>query len=299
MEDKTQTNKSRKEAGELISCLTNEIVVVRRLPKQSGMFNNPKHVFSGGMAETASRTFTVPILESNGAYINVLTNDEKEFLETFMGLEFNALSIYKAEDNFWDNFTVRLTKGDTYLDLSNPHDYIKYKVLLANKELIAESLQVLETTPRATYQYVIIRKVEEAKNSSLKVSNSMEAYMKFGQIQEDIHTMRVIVEIITGKPTSPKATIEVLKNEINNLIIGNAKLFLDIASDPYLQTKVLIKRSLEVGTVFKKGDYLYLKQDNSPLCEVNEEPTMALAAKYLNSPKHQEVKLTLEAKLNS
>ena len=86
------------------------------------------------MNETAFRKFTVPIIESSGAYVNVLTNDEKTYLEKSMGLEPNALSVYLKRDNYWANYSVRLTKGDNYLDLSIPDDYIKYKVLLANNE---------------------------------------------------------------------------------------------------------------------------------------------------------------------
>jgi len=37
-----------------------------------------------------------------------------------MGLEYNALSIYKKVDNYWENNMVRLTKQDNILDLSDP-----------------------------------------------------------------------------------------------------------------------------------------------------------------------------------
>lgn len=60
-----------------------------------------------------------------------------------MGLPYNALSIYKKEDNYWDNYQVRLGKGETPLNLSNPNDYINYKVLLANRDFIAPSLEAL------------------------------------------------------------------------------------------------------------------------------------------------------------
>lgn len=64
-----------------------------------------------------------------------------------------------------------------------------------------------------------------------------------------------------------------------------------------LPTKVLIKRAIEAGLISKRGNFLYLRSDNSPLCEANEEPTLNVAARYLNSPKHQDVKFSLEAKL--
>ncbi len=93
--------RSNKEAviNEPINCLRNERVIVRYVPKESGIVTNPKHILYGGMAENAVKYFTVPQLES-GKLVNILTDDEKEFLEDIMGLEFNALSIYKKENNY-------------------------------------------------------------------------------------------------------------------------------------------------------------------------------------------------------
>ena len=117
-----------------ISCLRNERIIIRHIPKETGIVSNPKHILYGGMAENAIRTFVVPKLAS-GMFVNVLTDKEKTFLEEIMGLEYNALSIYKKVDNFWDDANdsgiskVRLSKQDNYLDLSSPEDYIKYKIL--------------------------------------------------------------------------------------------------------------------------------------------------------------------------
>ena len=119
-----------RETGNLVSCLRNERVIVRHIPKERGMVTNPKHILFGGMAESATRTFVVPRL-SSGMFVNVLTDSEKAFLEEIMGLEYNALSIYKKVDNFWDDSNdngisrVRLTKQDNYLNLADPEDYIR------------------------------------------------------------------------------------------------------------------------------------------------------------------------------
>lgn len=290
-------NKRQLQSDEdLVSCLKQETVIVRRVPKSSGMFINPKHVFYGGMAENAIRVFTVPLLD-NGGYVNVLTDSEKAYLEEVMGLEYNALSIYKKEDNYWDNITVRLTKSEMYLRLWDPNDYIKYKILLANKDLIAPSIMVLEDTPKVTYQYVLIREEEEAKQSSLGVNTIMQAYMKFGELKNDFDALRVIVELLSAKPTSEKVSIDFLQSEANKMLQADPKLFLRISSDIHLNTKIIIKKSLEAGLIYKRGDFHYLKSDNSPLCEGGEDPTLNISAKYLNSPKHQEIKLLLEAKL--
>lgn len=287
----------------LVSCLRNERIIVRHVPKLTGMWgNNPKHVLSGGMVEGAVRTFVVPRL-SSGMFVNVLTDKEKAFLEEIMGLEYNALSIYKKVDNFWDDSNenginkVRLTKQDNYFNLSDPEDYIRYKILLANKDYIASSLQALQDTPKATYQFVIISEGEETKVAKNNMSTTMMCYKEFGRIEDDIDTLRVIVETIDGRPTSQTAKLEFLQTKVNSLIQADSKIFLKVITDPMLPTKVFIKKSIEAGLISNRGGFLYLRSDNTPLCEANEEPTLNTAAKYLNSPKHQEIKFSLEAKL--
>ena len=81
------------------------------------------------------------------------------------------------------------------------------------------------------------------------------------------------------------------------MIQADSKIFLKVITDPMLSTKVLIKKAIEAGLISNRGNYLYLRKDNTPLCEANEEPTMNIAAKYLNSPKHQETLFYLQAKL--
>lgn len=287
-----------------VSCLKNERVIIRHIPRQSNMVQNPKHVLYGGMAENAVRVFVVPKLTS-GRYVNVLTNDEKEFLEHIMGLEEDALSIYKRTNNFWDDSNsegiskVMLKKQDNYLDLSSPEEYIKYKILLANKDFIAPSLQALEDYPKATYQFVIIGDGEETKSAKANMSNTMLCYKEYGKIEDDIDTLRLIVETLDGRPVASSSKLEFLQTKINDLIQANPKTFLAVVTDKMLPTKVLIKKAISSGAVIKKGDYLYLRSDGKPLCEDGEEPTLNIAAKYINNPKHQSIKFALEAELKS
>ena len=286
-----------------INCLRNERIIVRHIPKMTGMWgNNPRHILAGGMAEGAVRTFVVPRL-SSGMFVNVLTDKEKSFLEEVMGLEYNALSIYKKVDNFWDDSNenginkVKLTKQDNYFNLADPEDYIRYKILLANKDYIAPSMQVLQDTPKATYQFVIISEGEETKLAKNNMSATMLCYKEFGKIENDIDTLRVIIETISGRPISQSSKLEFLQTKANELIQTDSKIFLKVITDPMLSTKVLIKKGIEAGLISNRGNYLYLRADNTPLCEANEEPTLNLAAKYLNSAKHQDILFMLQAKL--
>ena len=285
-----------------VNCLGEERIIVRHIPRQSNMVQNPKHVLYGGMAENAVRVFVVPRLTS-GKYVNVLTNDEKNYLEYIMGLEDNALSIHKREHNFWDDSNpdgiskVLLKKQDNYLDLSDPNDYIKYKILLANKDFIAPSLKALEDHPKATYQFVIIGEGDETKSAKSNMSNTMMCYKEYGKIEEDADTLRLIIEILDGRPVASTSKLEFLQTKINGLIQANPKTFLKVVTDKMLPTKVLIKKGIAAGVITKRGDFLYLRSDNKPLCEDGEDPTLNVAAKYLNDPKHQSIKFSIETEL--
>lgn len=296
-----KVNQERKEeAKALKNPLRNERVSIQFIPKQ-GSITNPKHVLYGNMAENAYRVFVTPKLQS-GYYVNVLTDEEKEFLEDIMGLEYNALSIYKKEDNFWDGDVdsisrVKLYKYNNYLDLSIPEDYIKYKILLANKNYIAPSLQVLQDTPKATYQFVIVREEEANKTAKNNMSNTMKCYKEFGKIEEDADKLRLIIETIDGRKTAPGTKLDFLQTKINNLIQADPKLFLKVVTDPLLDTKVLIKKCVDSGIITYRGNGLYLREDNSPLCDHNQDPTLNNAALYLNSPKRQDLLFSLQNKV--
>lgn len=293
--------KAKRESTGLINCLRNEKVIVRYIPRQSRMVTNPKHILYGGMAENAKRTFVVPRLTS-GRYVNVLTDEEKDFLEDIMGLEVNSMSIYNKVNNFWDDSNdtgisrVTLLKQDNYLDLSDPEDYIRYKILLANKDLIAPSMKVLEDFPKATYQFVIISEGDETKAAKKSMTTIMQCYTMYGKLEDDADALRVIIETLTGVTIHPNTKKEFLQAKINELIQGNSKMFLKVASDPLLQTKVLIKKSIEAGLIAHRGNQYYIKSGNIPMCE-DGEPTLNVAAQWLNLPKNQDTKFSLEAKL--
>lgn len=294
-------DKKNTEEKPLINCLKNEQVIVRYLPKQSRMVSNPKHVLFGGMAENATRTFVVPML-SSGRYVNVLTDDEKDFLEDIMGLPKNAMSIYKKVDNFWDDTNeagiskVTLRKQDNYLNLANVEDYIRYKILIANKDYIAPSLEALETHPKATYQFVILTEESETKSARKGMTILMQCYTAYGKIEDDVDALRIIIETLTGVTIHKNTKKEFLQTKINELIQGNSKMFLKIATDPLLQTKVLIRKCIESGLIAHRGNQYYIREGNIPMCE-DGEPTLNVAAQWINLPKNQEIKLSLEAKL--
>lgn len=299
--NKTKSKKNSNktvETTEIISCLRNERVIVKFVPKANNKINDKKHLAYGGMMENAIRVFTTPML-SSGSYKNVLTNSEKAYLEYIMGLDENALSIHAKKDNFWDTFVVRLTKQDNVLDLSDPMDYIKYKVLLANSGLVAPSMKALKNAPKATYQFVIIENGDEFSDVRDKVNSTMKCYEEFGKIKDNFDVLKCIIETIDGRSIADNTKIEFMQEKAYEIINSDAKIFLKTVTDPYLKTKVLIKKAVDAGVIAVRGGFYYLKSDNSPLCGNSEDPTFSVAAAFLSLPKNQELKFSIEAKLNS
>jgi hypothetical protein len=188
-----------------------------------------------------------------------------------------------------------LHKQDNYLDLSIPEDYIRYKILLSNKDQIASSLRELEDHPKATYQFVIISENAETQMNLSRMDATKRCYMEYGKIEDEKDTLRVIIEILSGRPTSPNVKLDHLQSKINDYIQQDPRRFLSIVQDELLPTKALIKRSVEAGLLSRRNDLYYW--EGSPLCEMGEESTFNNAARYLSNSKRQELKYSLEAKL--
>ena len=293
---------------EYVNCLRNETVIVRKLPKKTGLVQDSDHIMSDGMHANAFRTYCVPKLQKSNHFVNVLTKDEMRCLEDAMGLERNSLSIYREpkEQNFWSNAnptglsSVTLKKQDNIFDLSKPTDYIALKILLANKDKICPSMEEYQSRPKETYDFVVIREGEASKSAQSNTDATIQAVMRLGKISDDKEVLRLVVETMMGKRYSDNTTAEWYQTQALDLIKSsgkNAKLFLQILDDSNLDYKVLIRKCITKGLIAQRGTFLYIKDGNIPMCGNGEEPTMNVAAKWLGAPKNQEVLFSLQAKV--
>lgn len=294
--EKKESNRQKETT--VVSPLRNERIYVRFVPRHNGLApEDKKHPAYGGLIDGGTVTLCVP-MNRNGSLKNVLTNEEKEYLEKALGFDYGALSVYNKENNFWSNYKLVLTKEGLNLDLSNPNDYIKYKVLLANPEIVAPSVQERQERYKASYRFEIVNNTEETSLENEKMDATMASYKEFGKIDSDVDTMRVLVMIMDSRPYDVHTKSDFLRARINALIQANPKEFLRQVTDPLLHTKVIIWRATELGKLSKRGDYYYLKSDGSPLCEGGENPTLSIAAKYLSLPSHQDIKFALESEVD-
>lgn len=292
--------REEKPARELVNPLRKETVIVKFVPSPNALVHTKGHVLSGGMADGSTKTYVVPRLR-NGQYMNILTDSEMAYLEHIMRLEPGALSIYNKVNNFWDDSNeqgvgaVTLHKQNNYLDLSDPIDYIKYKVLLANKDYICPSLQELEDRPKATYQFVIVNENAETQMNLSKNDAKRQSYIQYGKISEDSDTLRTILEISTGRPVGSMTKLDFLQAKTMDEIEKDPRRFLSLIKDELLPAKVLIKKSVEAGIITRRNDLYYY--EGQPMCDNGEDSTLTNAARYITNIKRQELKYSLEARL--
>ena len=296
------------EKKEMKSCLRNETVILRKLPKRTNMVQDSNHIMGDGMHENAFHIYCVPKLQKSNTFVNVLTNEEKAYLEYVMGLPENALSIYKMpkEENYWSNANpnglskVTLHKRDNIFNLSKPTDYIAVKILLANKDKICPSMEEWEARPKETYEFVVIREGQESKLAQSNTDATIQAVMKLGKIADDKDVLKLVVETMMGKKYGDTTSVDWLQKQALDMIKNtpkNARLFLNIINDDELDNKVLIRKCIAKGIVADRGGFLYIKDGNTPMCGDGEEPTINNAAKWLGKPKNQEMLFSLQAKL--
>ncbi len=273
--------------------LPNEVIIVKYINRKRGMAANVEdnHVISGGMLSNAVRKFSAP-LQRNGSIKNILSESEKEYLEQVTGLK---LSVY---GEFWNNYYVKLGKDDAgnRFDLSNPMDYISYKILESlSKEDIA--LSWADRNKNQTYQFAITRENEEMLEKKGKYDAKKEAFKLYGKIEDDKDKLLGVLKLLTNKPISSESKLSWLQAKIEEYIDTTPAAFTNVVNDSSFYTKMLVNTGVESGVILKKGNK-YTTIDGLDLCEAGEIATFDNAVRYLDNVKHQDVRSIVEAKIN-
>ena len=259
-------------------------------------------MFHGGLAQNGVFSYCVPSLE-NGTLKNPLSKSEKAWFEQALGLEKNALSVYKqGKENFWSTAnpkgigSVELKKQDNYFDLSNPTDWLKLRILQMHPEEIAMSYKDIQDNPATDYRFVVVHDASEAEVKKNKQYYTKESWKLLGKIEENKWAMKFIIERLEGRPLSPNTKLDILSTRCGDLIEANATKFYAIITDELFETKVMMSRCVEEGYLSRRNGYYYTKE-GEPLCGPNQNSSEDVAAKYLNLPKNQDLLFLLQEKL--
>ena len=273
--------------------LPDKKVTIKFIPRKRGMYANVEddHVIAGGMMSKSVKKFVAPI-QRNGAIMNVLTNEEKKYLENRLQED---LSIYK---DFWANFTVNLMKDDAnnILDLNNPLDYISYKILKSWKNHIAPDWA--SRNSKGTYQFAITEDGEEFVESKKALDYKKEAFKAYGKIEDNKDQLLGVLRLVNNKPISSQSKLDWLQGKVEEYLDQKPKSFVELVKDPAFFTRILVNKAVDSG-VIKRESNKYISADGLELCENAEIPTFENAVRYLDNPKNQDIRSLIEAKTNN
>jgi len=270
-------------------------VTIKYIKRNKGMAAavGDGHVISGNMLDTAYRQFPVPKLR-NGSLKNPLTKEEKEFFEEGRYRGTN-LSIYS---DFWKEFTVKLFKHDTVLDLENPEDYLSYKVLLAWDQVVAPDLHTYKTINRPSYMYVMVAEGEQDDERQKELSVTKKAWKLYAKYEDNRDILISIIALVNGTKVSETSTLEFIQGQVENIVDTKTKEFVKLCEDVDFETKQLIALAERAGILIRKSGK-YETIDGLALARKGEVATLRNAVKYLNDPMNAEVVDLIKARLNN
>lgn len=254
----------------------------------------------GTLTVGGAKSFTVP-RDKSGFLVNPLTKEEQEFFENLLGIDLN---VYKVEGNFWTSKEARVilrkvssknTSADLILDLSNPYDYLKYKVALVNPR-VANSWAERDSGGKL-YEFVIIdeeAKFEEElgytemedtvvefllknKNSKKKLFDLLRIYgVQNANKQVDFSSKTEWLYTELRKASRRRSEVKSLYNLIS---LGEKEI-----SD-----KVFLQDCISVGLVEKRGVNEYHFVNGSKFANNEMEAT-----DYFNDKKNQSTRARFE-----
>lgn len=236
--------------------LPNKKVKVVPIRRKGGWLNDlhPDHE-ANFLVANAKIKYAAPTIGS-GRVANPLDPEERAYLERVLDEDLNPL---KRDNNFWTSRFAILDRGVRVLDLSNPLDYVDYKILLMQKDFIAPSGD--DKLKKATYKYYIDDLEYEDRSKYKAATAKKEAYKFFGKLEEKgkpaiVDFLNVYYQNKPGKKADSTMSLEKLVATVDGLIENETDKFLEVAADPEYDNKLFITKALRIRAILvESGKY--------------------------------------------
>lgn len=254
----------------------------------------------------------VPLNKNTGRLTDPLTKEEREYFETMAGLDLEAgdLNPHKKKDNFWHNFDVNIRKSDDVvtdktilmtLDLSDPIQYLQYKVLLANSNpsggVVAPEWS--ERLKSGTYRIALQHEGQQHTDKVKKADKMKKAYKYFSKIDSSSEAMFdfltvYFLENAKSKRPSEDSDKDFYYSEIQDLIDTDLEGVCEIIDDAKnYDYKLLVHRGLKVGALKMVGGTNIETVDGLPVGK-----SLYQAIQWLKDDAHQDEYLRLKNQID-
>jgi hypothetical protein len=224
---------------------------------------NENHDGSFLYSGTVISIMGIPYSASLRRRVNVLTEDEQEWFESKkcpINFDEGELSVHNDDSSFWDSFKVKLEKNGMSLDLNEPMDYLRYKFLLAQKDLIAPTWN--ERFLKGTYKFAVVFDDVEDTERVEKRNRLNKANRFFLAMEDSPSKMIAFLNLYYDgkKNVSENSNREFLVAEIDRIIETNITKFLQVCEDANYDTKAFINTCILKSLITKTGEGEYIIQ---------------------------------------
>jgi hypothetical protein len=264
------------------------------------------------MYDHTSIGIQVPIDRNTGRLKNPLTPEEREFFEnnSDLDLEGGDLNPYRKTDNFWHDFRVIVRKTDDIvtdktvlmtLDLSDPIQYLQYKVLMINSQpdggLVAPEWD--QRLMSGTYRIALQHEGQQFTDKIKKADSMKKAYKYLSKIDSSGETMFDFLTIYylenaKSKRPSDNSHKDFYYSEIQDLIDSDLNGVCEIIDDTVnYDFKLLIHRGLKTGALKMVAGGNIETIDGIPVGK-----SLYQSIQWLKDDKHQDEYLRLKNQID-
>jgi hypothetical protein len=242
------------------SCLKDEIIIVRLVEENHSM-HIPKGKNGHLKFEGSFTNYDVP-LTKHGTLADVLTKNEREFLEGFLDSSRPKgwMSVYVQDaQNVWkgrNRYKVELGLEGIDLDMNNPMDFIKHAILKANTNDIAPSY---DKRNDRQYIYYMENKKKEDEGKVALIDVKIKASNLFAEISKSkAKTINVLMVVFRGdiNKVPNEMTENTAKATLFNYVDTNPVAFIDAVEDIDYSAKAMLYKAMRRGVINRSGfDY--------------------------------------------
>jgi hypothetical protein len=270
------------------SFLKDKKVLVKFVGKSSGFNTQAGHVLAGGKMQGTYTRFGPP-MNPTGSFKEFLLKDEVEFFSIKLGED-----VAISNKNFWENFSISLTKEDMVLDLSDPLNNLQYRALHHYPVVICAN--PADLTKRATYQWCLYNTDDETLTKKSELDAQRRAYINYGRFEQNRDVLCYLYKNIEGRLISRDTPMSDIQSKYLDILNKKFIKFNLLIEDPLLDEKVIINTAYELGILSEKsGEYSDIKSGKKLARE--GRATLQTAAEYIAEGVNQDLRLELEARV--